>query len=763
MISRRGLTGWVTIVTIVASGCALSVAVAGLVSGPGSVTAGTGVAGVLGAVTGVALLVGRPRGSVVTRFLQWVGVALLVWATGQVATVVLVLTDHRIGPAVGDLVSLAAAPLAVFGALTLPKRGVGWHPRARLGVDAAVLGVTSGLLAWRFGYDRLSTNGLPPVVVAIILLADVSVTCLALLWAVRDLDPALVLVAGGVVLYAAGHLQALRVSLDPGLPLPWAGPVLWCLAWPAVAVGLLHYEPVPARPTTRVGSADPDARVVVVTTTASLLLLAVGLVAIILNGSRSPDVVSLWLILVAVVVFGLREVFNAQQRFVLMRSLRDEATTDPLTGAANRRVLADLLAGVPADEDWCLLVVDLDGFKDFNDLFGHAAGDRLLRATAHRLSSVAPQGALVSRVGGDEFAVLAPGGRVAGLELGQRLVTAVRLSAGDVPGTARVPVTASVGVADVNGARRALAADSESGSGPADPLAALSAAGAAQRLARNHGHDRVELFDGPIAPMLRRRMSVEARLRTAVRRGQLDVHFQPIVDLRRNQLTGAEALARWHDDQLGTVGPGEFIHVAEESGLVHELGEFVLNRTFDEAVRAGLLVRDLRLSCNVSPLQLRVPGFYRVVEAALANHGLSTRHLVVEVTEAAVVEEAGQAVRTLYRLADAGVTIAIDDFGTGFSALGYLRRLPAHMLKIDKSLTGSLVDEPRAMAITRAVIELGATIGLSIVVEGIESPAVAELVTGMGAGYGQGSLFGEPAPADSLAGVCDQVRTAQYS
>jgi EAL domain-containing protein (putative c-di-GMP-specific phosphodiesterase class I) len=351
--------------------------------------------------------------------------------------------------------------------------------------------------------------------------------------------------------------------------------------------------------------------------------------------------------------------------------------------------------------------------------------------------------------------VLIQGGRNRGQELAQRLVAAVRLAGGDVDGTALVPVSASVGVADVQGARQALAAR---GDPDADqPLAPLSAASAAQRMARNAGYNRVEQFDGPVARIWQRRLSVEQRLRTAIKSGAFEVHFQPIVDLNRLEVTGAEALARWHDEELGNVDPTEFIPVAEESGLVVALGELIMRRTLHEAVKAGLLARGLRLSCNVSPLQLRVPGFHRVIEQVLSEHETRPESMVVEVTEAVLIEEASQAVRTLRWLADAGVTIAIDDFGTGYSALGYLRRLPAHMLKVDKSLTSSLEDEPRAMAITQAVIELGASIGMSIVVEGIETTSVAELVTGMGAGYGQGSLFGQPMLADDLASTCDRI------
>jgi diguanylate cyclase (GGDEF)-like protein len=724
------------------------------------------LAGVVGLLCAAVLVCWAHPEPAAASLRRWAAGALTVWAAGQLL--------HNVagsvvgGNRVADVLAIVATVLAVVGPLATPLFGSEWHPRMRLGIDAAVLGVTISLLVWRFSFSgllapdaRLATHGATTlssahVLTALLLLADLILTCVAVLAAVRDLDRPLIAVALGVTLYAGGHAWVLRALLDEGGKPSWPAPVLWSLAWVIAVAGLLRYDPAPARPLDRAApSVDPDARVVAFTSVASLVLLAVGVVAIMVKGAASPDQVSLSLILSAVVVFGLRELFNSRQRTILLRRLHEEATVDPLTGLANRRVLADRLSRIGEEDQCCLLVVDIDGFKEFNDLLGHSAGDRLLRAVTHRLSSVLPPEAVLSRVGGDEFAVLLSGDRARGLELAQRLVAAVRLAGGDVDGTALVPVSASVGVADVQGARQALAAR---GDDDADqPLAPLSAASAAQRMARSAGHNRVELFDGPVARMWQRRLSVEQRLRNAIKAEAFEVHFQPIVDLNRLEVTGAEALARWHDDELGSVDPAEFIPVAEESGLVVALGELIMRRTLDASVEAGLIARGLRLSCNVSPLQLRVPGFHRTVEHVLNEHQMQPESMVVEVTEAVLVEEAGQAVRTLRWLADAGVTIAIDDFGTGYSALGYLRRLPAHMLKVDKSLTASLEDEPRAMAITQAVIALGASIGMSIVVEGIETTSVAELVTGMGAGYGQGSLFGRPMLAAALASTCDRI------
>ncbi len=769
---RRSGSAWLQALAGIGVLSAAATAVLGAGGGPRGERVGTWLAVAVAVLSAVLVLWLRRTTPGVALLSGGFAAAAAVWAAGQLVVAVGGGAE-RAFPVAGDYVSLVAVPLAVLAVLCIPTGGRGRDAALRLSVDAAVLGVTSGLLTWWFGYrGLLAEDGFQPITAirAIILVAVITLMFLTVLAAVRDLDLPLGSVAVGMVLLAVGTLATMHAGIGAAPGRGWPGAALACLAWPPIAAGVVHHRPRAARgESALVPVTDPDGRVVAVTTTASLVLLSVGLVVIIITGTRQVDAVSLWMVLVAVVMFWLRELLNARQRAGLLRRVHEEALADPLTGLANRRVLAARLAALPPGEAWSLLVIDIDGFKDFNDLFGHSEGDRLLQSVAHRLGSVAPPTASVCRLGADEFAVLLPGGKAQGLQAGERMLAAVRLCASQVRSATRIPVSASVGVAEIRGgglvvpstpgAGLAVLGPQAAAGGAVDPLAVLSAAGAAQRTAKARGRDRVEPFDGPVARMWQRRLTIEDRLRAAIARGELDVHFQPIVDLRGLEVTGAEALARWQDAQLGMIEPSEFIPMAEQSGLVVPLGELVLHKTLDRAVSAGLVQRHVRVSCNVSPLQLRVPGFHRVVSAALDSHGLGPEMLVIEVTEAALVEEEGPAVRTLHRLADLGITIAIDDFGTGYSALGYLRRLPAHVLKVDKSLTASLLDEPRALAITRAVLDLGNSIGMSIVVEGIETQAVAGLVTRLGAGYGQGSLFGQPAPAEQLVATCDQIRT----
>jgi diguanylate cyclase (GGDEF)-like protein len=782
---------------LIAASAGSAVAALGVAGTESAIPVGAIFSGAIALVSGSILWL---RGFVGPRralFRRLLGLALVVWSAGQLYNGFAVLLGPLTFPTPGDVVSLCAAPLAVAGVLAVPRRTAGAHPGLRLGLDSTLLGIGCALLSWHFVFaDQILPGAFTATEVAalVVVIADITIVCLGLLAFIRDFDPDLLLVSLGSACYAAGDLATVHSSLDEPGTWPWYGAALWCLSWPLIAAGLLRYEPKAVLPTDRENATiDPDARGVAITTTVSLALLLVSLGLLLV--SPRPDRVTIGLVIAAVVVFWARELLNARFRAQLLRRLHDEATADPLTGLANRRVLAEQMGLLPRGEPWCLLTVDLDGFKDVNDLLGHGTGDKLLAAVARRLAESVPPEALVSRIGGDEFAVLLPGELTKGAAIGEQIVTAVRRSAADVEGVARVEVSASVGVAAVNagdaeprtivlidgddahevtgaapaagvepaaadGARQADGAEPADGTGAAipvvDPLGALSASGAALRVAKAAGRNRVEIYDSGIARMRQRRLRVEERLRSAVDSGDITVVYQPIVDLRRGVVTGAEALARWTDPQLGVEDPAEFIPVAEQTGLVVGLGERVLDETLGAAVREGLFERGLRLACNVSPVQLRVAGFHRVVQEALQAHGVDRDRLVVEVTEQVVVEE-GQPVQTLHRLAELGVTIAIDDFGTGYSALGYLQRLPAEVLKIDRSLTSTLVQEPRSRAITRAVLDMGTTVGLTVVVEGVESEEVDDLVRRMGVGYAQGSYYGQAMTAPELAEMSDRL------
>jgi diguanylate cyclase (GGDEF)-like protein len=707
------------------------------------------VAGVSAAVTGGEVLRQGWYARNNATFKRWMGAALVAWSAGQLLQAVLIAAAWPSAfPSVGNLLSLTSAPLAMAAALTI-ARAVGGAPTVvRTLLDAGLLSVCAGLVLW----PTVAAHLLTPidrgdVAIAVMVLFELIVIAVVIVTGVRNLDVNLLLIAAGMVFFAAGDLFDLvgGAGSDPAGGRR-SGQLLWALAFPAIAWGTLHYRPMWRSEDRAAMDVDPDARVTVVTTTSSLLLLGLGVASILLQArpgsgrDRWQYAVSWCLVLTAIVLLWVRELLNTRLRVRLMSRLHDEATSDPLTGLANRRMLTGRLGELSPDEPWCLVALDLDGFKGVNDLLGHPVGDRLLCAVGNRLLNSMPPTALVSRTGGDEFALLVPGHLPAGVAAAHVVLAAVRRSCWDVEGVTRLPVTASVGVAAVSGLHSVTALETLDAA--LDPLSALSAAAAALQLAKAGGRDRIEVFDGAAALMRSRRLSIEERLRWAISMREIDVRYQPIVDLRTGALTGVEALARWVDSRLGTVHPQEFIPVAEQTGLVVALGELVLDQALEQAMLHDLPGRGIRVSCNVSPVQLRVPEFLQTVEQALATHRMPAESLVVEITESVLVEEDGPAVDTLQLLAAAGVTIAIDDFGTGYSALGYLRRLPAQILKIDRSLTVALIDEPQARAITRAVVDLGSSLGVSIVVEGIETSDVADLVSQMGVGYGQGTLFG---------------------
>jgi len=706
-------------------------------------------------VCGVEVLLRGWHGAADAVFRRWLGVTMAVWGAGQLLKCTLTATGVETGfPAYGDLVQFAAAPIAIAGVMTIPRAVGGSVPMLRLLLDGGLLSVCASLLIWRVRF--LDTFGVPSperFTGAFMVLFEVVFTAMAVVIAVRDLAVPLIVLAGGFAAFSIGDLNSLTVDAAAVTPPSLIGKALWLVSTPLIAWGALTYRSGARGLEDRTPiDVDPDARVTVVTTTTSLLLLGLGVGSIVLLRDRNLrpgyqlDTVSWLFVLAAIGLLWVRELLNTRLRVRLVGRLHEEATSDPLTGLANRRVLASRIAEIGPSAPWCLLAVDIDGFKAVNDLLGHSVGDRLLVAVGERLLSHLPRAALVARIGGDEFAVLVPGGVDSGVIAAEQVLAAVRRACWDVDGVTRLPVSASAGVAALGG-HRVTVTDPPDG---ADQLSAMSAASAALQLAKAAGRDRIEVFDGTAAMMRSRRLSVEERLRSAIQDGAIDVLYQPVVELGTGVITGVEALARWSDHRLGPVHPQEFIPIAEQTGLVVELGEFVLHRTLEQATRHGLPARAIRVAVNVSPLQLRVPDFPQLVEEALAAFGVPASLLLVEVTEAVLVDEDGPAVQSLRTLADAGVTIAIDDFGTGYSALGYLRRLPAHVLKIDRSLTSALVDEPQARAITSAVIDLGNSLDVSIVVEGIETSDVAELVHGMGAGFGQGTLYGSAMPMSEI-------------
>ena len=415
----------------------------------------------------------------------------------------------------------------------------------------------------------------------------------------------------------------------------------------------------------------------------------------------------------------------------LRNELRRQALEDPLTGLANRALLTSQLQAelrharrMPAQV--CVLVLDLDRFKAVNDTLGHSAGDALLQEVAQRLSKCVRDGDMVARPGGDEFTAIctltADDGTIT--DIAQRLVDAVIEPF--LVNDREVFVTASVGVAISQHAIET-------------PEELLRDADAAMYRAKELGGSRFEVFDAKLRQRLVQRMGIEGELRHAIERQQLELHYQPVVDLSDQHLVGFEALLRWRRPNRGMIAPDEFIAIAEETGLIASIGSWVLDNVCQQLARWP---EQIRISANLSALQI-TPPLVSEVTRLLQTYSVAPERLVLEITESLVLEPAIKPI--VSQLRALGVLLALDDFGSGYSSLGSLQRFPLDILKLDRSLIDSL-NEPNGGAVVQAAIELGRALGLEVVAEGIETNAQLAILSQVRCPHGQGYLFAKPLP-----------------
>jgi len=427
------------------------------------------------------------------------------------------------------------------------------------------------------------------------------------------------------------------------------------------------------------------------------------------------------------------------------RRLAHQATHDHLTGLPNRAQFVEHLAGALASaraEAPAIAVcfLDVDHFKYVNDSRGHTVGDELVTEVARRIASTARAGDLVARFGGDEFAVLVEGltGRRGAVAYAWRL-----LAAFDRPYVldgVECYVSASVGIAF-----GALGDDASD---------VLRNADAAMYHAKQRGRARVEVFDDALTARAAKRLEIESSLHQALLGDQLAVAYQPVVNLDNRMVVGVEALARWNHPVRGAVPPLEFIPVAEESGLILQIGRWVLARACTQAATWLQRIDDpaaFTVSVNVSNRQLEHDRMISEVAAAIDESGLPPRCLVLEITESLFIRDLQAAVRRLEALRRIGVRIAIDDFGTGFSSLNVLSQLPVDIVKIDKSFIDGL--GTRYDAVIRAVVEVADAFDLTVVAEGVEREDQLEHLRELGCRYAQGYLLGRPVPSPAIEGV----------
>jgi diguanylate cyclase (GGDEF)-like protein len=416
-----------------------------------------------------------------------------------------------------------------------------------------------------------------------------------------------------------------------------------------------------------------------------------------------------------------------------------QALHDPLTGLPNRALFLDRLA-VALDRarrtrtGIGVLFLDVDGFKRVNDTFGHWSGDQLLITLADRIKSLLRPSDTVARYGGDEFTLL-----LEGLS-GEREIAAIAERIADVTsvpvtvGHREVPLTLSIGVA--------LANDPD-----ADPTALIAEADAAMYRAKQRGRARYELFDGASRRRAVERLELEQALRHAIESSQLQVHYQPEVSLGGGGLIGFEALVRWQHPSKGLLEPVAFIQLAEETGLVIDIGAFVLGEALAQLGRWRGTKPGVTISVNVSARQLEDTGLLPMLDSAIRVSGAQPSGLRLEVTEAAVTRNPEAALRMLEAIKTLGVTLAIDDFGTGNSSLANLKRLPVDWLKIDQSFISGLGNNGSAdTPIARAVIDLAHALGFGTIAEGVETPGQLAQLREIGCDGAQGYLLGRPVP-----------------
>jgi diguanylate cyclase (GGDEF)-like protein len=441
----------------------------------------------------------------------------------------------------------------------------------------------------------------------------------------------------------------------------------------------------------------------------------------------------------------LAESFNAMADAIAgsQRQLRSEATTDALTGLPNRAAFHARLDTVLAQperrsgED-AVMFVDLDDFKDVNDTLGHAAGDHLLRIVAGRLAAAVRPGDLVARLGGDEFAVLlesVPDATVAAA-IAERIVFVLADPVQLGEHTARVG--ASVG----------LAMRTEGSN--FDTL--MRQADIAMYAAKGKGKNRVERYDGRLDELAGRRLLLKGEVGGAAARGELVAHYQPVIDLETGRFVGVEALVRWQHPTLGLLPPAAFIEVAEETGAIRSIGAWMLETATRQVQewRRRFGLDGLWLSVNVSVYQLEGTDFVDEVARVLAATGLDPAHLVVEVTESLLADTNGGAASALTALRRHGVRVALDDFGTGYSSIGYLRRFPVDVLKIDRSFVSGPGATGSGNALLEAIVAMARHLGLDVIPEGIEEPEQLVRLRALGCRVGQGYLLARPAHPDDI-------------
>ncbi len=670
---------------------------------------------------------------------------------GQIGWTVYELMGRLPYPSVADGFSLAMYPLTLAGLLTFPTPPRDLGQRVRIGIDLAtvaiggsavvvyvVLGPT--ILAGGSGALQTAFSIAYPVGDMVLLVGLASVL---LRGTVPSSARALQFMAAGLGVFIAADMLYGWITLNSTYTGGDPADTVYVVAMALMALAAVaQTRPAPDETPRgldghRRASWAPFAAV----------LTGVTLLLVDLRGlPLLPDLALLLAAVALMVLVSLRQVLAQRDLVMTQGRLSYQSLHDALTGLPNRVLVIDraeqMLARARRRRTLlAALYVDVDGFKQVNDSYGHAAGDEVLRTVASRLTQAVREADTVGRLGGDEFVVLIDGYTLAAEPelIAERIIEVISQPMEIAGAEARaLSLTVSVGIA--TGDRRA-----------SDEL--LRDADLALYAAKGAGKNRWLKFESQMQVAVQDRLELEMDLREALSHEELFLLYQPTFDLEHERMTGVEALLRWRHPRRGVIAPGQFVPLAEETGLIVPIGRWVLRAACEQAARWRRGGLPLSVAVNVSGRQLEDAGLAEDVAGALRRSGLEPASLTLEITETALMRDSDTAAGLLRDLKEIGVRIAIDDFGTGYSSLAYLRQFPVDALKIDRSFISGLAASSNSKALIHTLVQLGKTLGLDTLGEGIEQDAQLRQLQREQCDEGQGFLFARPMAAEAVAAL----------